>query len=90
MAKRKTIKRNIHLICTELWAECVATTLYSTKPCGNNVEALLHSIIKMEREYVSRVSHTEPGLTAKAYFKDLFEKFNSQAGEIVDQINNLH
>ena len=90
MAKRKTIKRNIHLICTDLWAECVATTLYSATPSDNNVEALLHSIIKLEREYVSRVSHTEPGMEPKKYFKDLFDKFNSHASEIVDQINNLH
>lgn len=90
MAKRKTIKRNIHLICTDLWAECVATVLYSTNTNENNVEALLHSIIKLEHEFVSRVSHVEPGMAPKIYFKDMFDKFNSQTSEIVDQINNLH
>ena len=90
MAKRKTIKRNIHIICTDLWAECVATMLYSTKANENNVEALLHSIINLEHDFVSRVSHVEPGIAPKAYFKDLIDKFNSQSSEIIDQINNLH
>ena len=38
----------------------------------------------------SRISHPEPGIPAKQYFKDLREKFTAQASEIIDQINNLH
>lgn len=89
MAKRRTAKRSIHAVCTELWAECVAASLYAASPNDKDVEALLHSIVKIERDYISRISHIEPGMKAKAYFKDMTEKFNSHASEIVDQINNL-
>lgn len=89
MAKRRTTKRSIHTVCTELWAECVAASLYAAKPNENDVEALLHSIVKIEKDYISRVSHLEPGMKAKLYFKDLKDKFNSHAVEIADQINNL-
>lgn len=89
MAKRKTLKHNIHQICTDLLAECVAVSLYSTKADNGNVEALLHSIIKIENDFIRRISHTEPGLKPKIYYKDLITKFNKSIDEIVDQINNL-
>lgn len=87
MANKRSLKRSITLISEELFAECVAASLY-----GNNcdsAEALLFSIIKMQDNFVRRISHPEPGMTAKAYFKDLREKFTAQAGEIIDQIKTL-
>lgn len=86
--KRRTTKGYIHRICTELWAECIAASLYS-KTEDKDVEALLHSIIKVEKEYISRMSHCEPGLKAKVYFKDVKDKFLASVSETVDQINNL-
>lgn len=90
MAKRRILKRNINFICTDLLAECVAVSLYGSKTAKDNVEALLHSIIKIENDYICRVSHTEPGIKAKVYYKDLISKFNKSISEIVDQINNLN
>lgn len=90
MANRRTIKHNINRICEELFAECIAASLYSAEVERENVEAMLHSIIKMGGDYTRRVSHVEPGMPAKAYFKNIIEQFNSSVNEIVDQINNLH
>ena len=86
MAKRRTLKRSITVICTELFAEGVAASLENEHP--ENAEALLSSIIKMERNFICRISHVEPGMEAKTYFKDLIERFNAQVIELVDQINN--
>lgn len=90
MTKRKTVKRQIRFACTELWAECVAVSLYVSEANKHNMEATLHSIVKLQEDYLSRVSHVEPGIRAKAYFKDLAEKFNGHATEISDQVNNLY
>jgi hypothetical protein len=57
---------------------------------AQNIDALFFSIIKLQANYTSRISHPEPGIPAKQYFKDLREKFTAQASEIIDQINNLH
>jgi hypothetical protein len=86
MAKRRILKRSITTICTALFAEGVAASLENEHP--ENANALLSSIIKMESDFVCRVSHVEPGMKPKDYFKDLIEKFNAQVVEIVDQINN--
>ena len=90
MANRRTLKHNINRICEELFAECIAVSLYSADANRENVEALLYSIVKMGGDYICRVSHAEPGMKAKAYFKNLTEQFNCSVNEIVDQINNLH
>lgn len=89
MAKRRTTKRCIHSVCTELWAECVAMSLYAAKTDPKNVETLLHSIVKLEKDYISRVSHLEPGMKPKLYFKDLSDKFVAVASELSDQVSNL-
>lgn len=89
MANKRTLKHAIKLICGELFAECVATSLYGPTDIEDNYEALLFSIIKMQDNYIRRVSHPEPGMAAKTYYKDLKEKFNAEVEDIVNQINSL-
>ena len=86
MMNKRTLKKAINLICEELFAEGVAISLYGPLP-QKEAEALLFSIVKMQDNYLKRVSHPEPGMSAKAYYKDLREKFSAQVSEILDQIN---
>ncbi len=86
MTNKRTLKKAITLICEELFAEGVAISLYGPRP-QKEAEALLYSIVKMQDNYLKRVSHPEPGMSAKAYYKDLREKFSAQVSEILDQIN---
>ncbi len=88
MAKKRVLKQTINLICEELFAECLACTLYGNAKDSNNNEALAYSILKLQSDYISRISHPEPGMPAKAYYKKLKEDFIAQAGDIIDQINN--
>lgn len=87
MANKRSLKRSITLICEDLLVECVASSLYG--PNCDNAEALIFSIVKMQDDFLRRISHPEPGMPATQYFKDLREKFAAQTGEIIDQINNL-
>jgi hypothetical protein len=85
MANKRTLKKAINLICEELFAEGVAVALYGPRP-KSEVEALLYSIVKMQNNYITRISHPEPGMKANAYFKDLWEKFTAEVSEIQDQL----
>lgn len=87
MANKRTLKKGIQLICEDLFAECVAVSLYGPEASKENAEALLFAIVKMQDNYINRISHPEPGISAKAYYKDLREKFSEQINEILDQIN---
>ena len=87
MANKRTLKRAMHLICEDLFAEAVALSLYGAQAQRESANALLYSIIKIEDDSIRRVSHPEPGMKASAYFKDLREKFSAQVSDIVDQMN---
>ncbi|MBR6320092.1 MAG: hypothetical protein IKR50_06620 [Prevotella sp.] len=89
MANKRTLKRTIKVICGELLTEAVAATLYGNEAHRENADALLFAVVKMQSNFVSRVSHPEPGMKAKTYFRDLRSKLAAQVGELADQINNL-
>mgnify|MGYP001641514543 FL=1 len=65
------------------------STLYNKDVKQENVDALLTSILRVHNDFIRRVSHPEPGLVPKAYYKAIIEDFNKQAIEIVDHIQNL-
>lgn len=89
MANKRSLKHAINAICEELFAECMAASLYGADNHKDDAEALLFSILKTQSDYVARVSHPEPGMVPKVYYKDLREKFSAQIGELVDQVNAL-
>ena len=89
MANKRNLKRTINYICSDLFAEAVAASLYGEKPNKDNIDALLSSILIIHNDFLSRVSHPEPGMDKKVYYKAIIEDFNKQASEIVDQIQNL-
>ena len=88
MANKRTLKRTINCVCEALFAECVAVSIYDqgSKP---NAHPLLGWILAIYNDFISRVSHVEPGMQPKVYFRDLMEQFNKQVCEIVDQIENF-
>lgn len=90
MANKRTLKRDISYICSDLFAECIAASLYGIPANKDNINALLTAILKIHSNYIKRVSYPEPGMNIKDYYKDLKDNFAKQVNEIVDQINNLH
>lgn len=90
MAKRRHLKRDIAEVCTDLMAEVVAISLYDGESNKENLLAIIAAILHIRREFVERVSHVEPGMAAKTYFKDLKDSFNQQIQEVIDHINNIH
>ena len=90
MANKRNVKKEINYICSELFAEGVATALYSNNSDQANLDTLLKSLMSMHSDYIMRVSHPEPGMKAKEYYKALVESFNNDVNDFVDQIGNLH
>ncbi len=90
MANKRSIKRGINYICSELFAECVALSLYNARSAKEDVDSLLKSILRTHSDYIKRVSHPEPGMKAKVYYKILIENFNKDVNDLADQIRNQH
>lgn len=63
MAKKRDLKQTINYVCSDLFAEGVAASLYGTANNEEAVNNLLSSIIVTRNDFVKRVSHPEPGMT---------------------------
>ncbi len=91
MANKRNLKREINYICSEMFAECVALSLYNNANIEeSNVDSLLKSIMDLHSDYIMRVSHPEPGMKPREYYRCLVDSFNNDANEVVDQICNLY
>lgn len=89
MANKRDLKRTINYITSELFAETVAASLYNGKPSQEDVDGILSSVVMINNDFISRVSHPEPGIKAGIYYQNLIKDFNKQVSEVVDQIANL-
>ena len=87
MMNKRSLKKAINAVSEQLLANAVAVSLYGTDRNAENDEALIQSILSMREDFVSRISHPEPGMKKQEYYKDLREKFISQAQELADQIS---
>ena len=84
---KRSLKKAINAVSDQLFANAVAVSLYGTNRNAENDEALIQSILSMREDFVSRISRPEPGMKKQEYYKDLREKFISQAQELADQIS---
>lgn len=89
MANKRQLKKIINYICSDLFSECVAASLYSGNKKVEEVNAILASIIIVQRNYICRVSHPEPGMPPKKYYQDLKKRLNAQILEITDSISSI-
>ena len=89
MSSRKDIKQTVNYVCRDLFAECIAASLYNNVKNEESVNTLLSCIITLRNDFVCRISHPEPGMPPKLYYKDLILGFNKQIDEIIDQISAL-
>lgn len=88
MANKRTIKRHINYVCGELFAECVAMSMYNAKVSEEDLKAMLASILVIHNDFIKRVSHPEPGMKPSLFYKNLINNFNKQVTEVIDQISN--
>lgn len=89
MANKRILKRTINTVCDELFAECVAASLYGGTKDKENAESLLLSVISMRNDFIGRVCHPEPGWKQKEYFRQLIRDFGEEVHEVADCINNV-
>lgn len=88
MASRKVLKKNINYIASELFAECLVNSLYVPGTDKQKADNLMGEILKMQDEFISRISHTEPG-NVKMFYKKLHADFNAKVEEIIDAMGKL-
>lgn len=88
MASRKNLKKSVNYIASELFAECLVNSLYVPGTDKAKADELMSTILNMQDEFLSRISHTQPG-NVKGYYKKFNEDFNAKVDEIIEAMNNL-
>lgn len=85
--KRRELKKCVNYLCGELFAECIALYHYE-KVDKAAVSDVMESILMMQADIVSRISHVEPG-AGKLFFKKLRDDLTGRTEEIIDDIRAL-
>lgn len=88
MASRKALKKGINYIVGELFTECVYISLTLPEADKAKADKVMTDILDMQDDFVSRISHTEPG-NVKGFYKKFRADFNAQVNEIVDRMGQL-
>jgi len=87
MASRRELKKNVNYIAGELFAECLMNSM-SEKADKKKADEIMTQILVMQDEFISRLSHTEPG-NVKGFYKKFRSDFNAKVNEIIDAITAL-
>lgn len=88
MASRKNLKKVITFVVDELATEAFVLS-YDAE---GNTEAwvdVFNRIFALNKEYIARVNHVEPGMQAKQYFNTLCDSFNADVKALLGEINGL-
>lgn len=89
MASRRNLKKNVNYITGELFAECLVNSAYVPGTDKEKADKLMCDILKFQNEFVSRISHTEPG-NVKGFYKKFRVDFNAKVNEIIEAIGKLN
>lgn len=89
MANRRALKKNVNYIAGELFTECLVNSLYIPGTDKTKADELMGKILIMQDEFISRISHTEPG-NVKGFYKKFRSDFNTQVNVIIDEIAKLN
>ena len=89
MAKRRELKQNENYIEGELFSEYLMNSKFITGTDKKKADELMVEIMKMQDEFISRISHTEPG-NVKGFYKKFRSDFNAKVNEIIDAIAKLN
>lgn len=88
MASRKNLKKVISYIVDELATEAFYLSCNSKAETAAWVD-LFNKVFALNKEYIARVNHAEPGLPARKYFNTLCASFNEEAKTLLEEMQQL-
>ncbi|MEY8707657.1 hypothetical protein AALK94_10040 [Bacteroides faecichinchillae] len=89
MASRRELKKNVNYIAGELFTECLINSMFIPGTDKAKADEVMADILKIQDEFISRISHTEPG-NVKGFYKKFRADFNAKTDEIIDAIEKLN
>ena len=88
MAKRRQLKKAINMMGADLLMECLSVKQTHPSIKEEDVENIALSIISMNEDFVSRLSHVDKR-QVRRFFQQLKEDLAVCTNEIIDHIYHL-
>ena len=88
MASRRDLKRDISYVIGDIFTECL---IYKELVPGTDqkaAEKLIVDLLRIDNEFTTRISHTEPG-NAKGYYRTLVKDFKKEITAVIDKLTKL-
>lgn len=88
MASRRDLKRDISYVIGDIFTECL---IYKELVPGTDKDAaekLIVDLLRIDNEFTTRISHTEPG-NAKGYYRTLVKDFQKEITAVIDKLTKL-
>ena len=90
MANRRTLKKGIQLVTSDLITESYINYLIKKKMDNAGFDAIVEKIADINNDFLARVNHPngtkEPKLV-KAYYKKFIADFNKEVDQIIEKLN---
>lgn len=88
MANRRKLKKEVNYIVGELFVECLVNKEYVPGTDAGKADRLMGEILTMQDDFISRISHTEPG-NAKDFYKKFRTDFDERVAQIIKALGDL-
>ena len=88
MASRRNLKKDISYVIGDLFTECLIYKELVPGTDKNAADELIIELLKIDDEFTTRISHTEPG-NAKQYYRALYKEFNERIAKVTDKLVKL-
>lgn len=88
MASRRDLKRDISYVIGDIFTECLIYKELVPGTDKDEAEKLIVDLLRIDNEFITRISHTEPG-NAKQYYRALIKDFQKEISEVIDKLTKL-
>ena len=88
MASRRDLKRDISYVIGDIFTECLIYKELVPGTNQNEAEKLIVDLLRIDNEFITRISHTEPG-KAKEYYRALIKDFQKEISAVIDKLTKL-
>ena len=88
MASRRDLKRDISYVIGDIFTECLIYKELVPGTDKDEAEKLIVDLLRIDNEFITRISHTEPG-NAKVYYRTLIKDFQKEISAVIDKLTKL-
>lgn len=87
MASRRNLKKSINNICSDLLFVCAVVA--NDKPeAKEQLLPLAQEVLSLNAEFVTRISHTEPG-SVRLFYSKLRQEFSEKVQNLYGQLTQI-